>query len=74
MEKIELTKEAKKQMIEDIKIYFSEKREEEMGDLAAQLLLNFMMEKIGPMFYNQAIRDAYLFMSDKLEDLYGLEK
>lgn len=72
--KLELSREIKKQAIEDIKTYFTNEREEEIGDLGAGLLLDFFIEEVGPVLYNQGIRDAHLFLSEKLEDLYGLEK
>lgn len=72
--KIELEKEVRKQAVEDIKTYFSNEREEEIGDLGAGLLLDFIIEEIGPVLYNQGIKDAHLFLSERLEDLYGLEK
>lgn len=71
--KIELNKDAKKQIISEIKRYFLEDRDENIGDLAATLLLDFLIENVGPVFYNQGIRDSILFMSDKVDDLYGLE-
>lgn len=72
--KLELSREVKKQAIEDIKTYFSNEREEEIGDLGAGLLLDFIIEEIGPILYNQGIRDAHQFLNERLEDLYGLEK
>jgi uncharacterized protein (DUF2164 family) len=72
--KIELPKEIKKQIVEDIKTYFYDEREEEIGDLGAGLLLDFIIEEIGPVLYNQGIRDAHSYLSERLEDLYGLEK
>lgn len=74
MQTIDFSKELKKQMINDIKKYFLEERDEEIGDLAARLFLDFIMKKIGPVFYNQAIQDAHVFINEKLEDLYTLEK
>jgi uncharacterized protein (DUF2164 family) len=71
---INFSKELKKQAIDDIKRYFLENREEDIGQLAAELLLAFMLEKVGAVIYNQAIRDAHTFMSEKVEDLYALEK
>ncbi|GMA98973.1 DUF2164 domain-containing protein [Pelosinus sp. IPA-1] len=69
-----LSKELRKQALDEIKKYFLEKREEEIGQLAAELLLDVMIEKVGAAIYNQGIRDAHTFMSEKIEDLYGLEK
>lgn len=74
MAAVNLSQELKKQATHDIKRYFLENREEEIGQLAAELLLDFMLEKVGAVIYNQAIRDAHTFMSEKVEDLYALEK
>lgn len=74
MTPINLSKELRKQALDEIKKYFLEKREEEIGQLAAELLLDIMLEKVGAAIYNQGIRDAHTFMSEKIEDLYGLEK
>jgi len=74
MAPINLSKELRKQALDEIKKYFWEKREEEIGQLAAELLLDVMIEKVGAAIYNQGIRDAHTFMSKKIEDLYGLEK
>ena len=71
---LHLSKELKKQAVDDIKKYFLENRDEEMGQLAAELLLDFMIEKVGKVIYNQGIKDAHTFMSEKVEDLYALEK
>lgn len=74
MKRMELSKELKQQAIEDLKGYFIQNREEELGDLGAGLLLDFIIERIGPAVYNQAIQDAHAFMSEKVEELYALEK
>ncbi len=74
MQTINFSKELKKQMIDDIKKYFLEERDEEIGDLAAGLFLDFITRKMGSAFYNQAIQDAHLFINEKLDDLYALEK
>jgi len=74
LKKFKLTKELKEQIVVDIQKYFAQERDEEIGKLSAELLLGFMMEKIGPAIYNQAIRDAHSLVSKKIEDLYGLEK
>lgn len=71
---LNLSKELKKQAVDDIKKYFLENRDEELGQLAAELLLDFMIEKVGKVIYNQGIKDAHTFMSEKVEDLYALEK
>jgi uncharacterized protein (DUF2164 family) len=72
--KINITKEKKEQMINSIKEYFYNEREEEIGDLAASMLLNFITEELGPEYYNQGITDAYNYMNDRVEDLLGIQK
>lgn len=74
MKKTELTREVQERLKEDIKEFFQEKRDEEISDYFADLLVKFMYDSIGPTFYNAAIKDAYAFMSGKVEDLFELEK
>jgi len=71
---IMLTKERRDDMVSEIKNYFSKEREEEIGDLAAGLILDFIVEKIAPDFYNQGIFDAHQYMKDAAEDLFALQK
>jgi uncharacterized protein (DUF2164 family) len=68
---ISLTKEAKKQAIQSIKKYIAENFEEEIGDLKADLLLDFFLKEIGPTIYNHAISDAQAYLQNKVVDLDG---
>ncbi|WP_353892945.1 DUF2164 domain-containing protein [Proteinivorax hydrogeniformans] len=72
--KIKLENEIKKNMIEEIKYYFQKERDEELGDLAAGLILDFFIEKIGPEIYNQGVYDSYQLMTDRVEDLLAIQK
>lgn len=74
MKNIEFSKEVKQDQITNIKQFFLTERDEEISDYQASVALEFFLREIGPHVYNQAIADAYALMSDKLEDLYGLEK
>jgi uncharacterized protein (DUF2164 family) len=47
-------------MIAAIKHYFLKKREEEIGDLQAGLMLDFILEEFAPEFYNQGVPDSYI--------------
>lgn len=69
-----LEKEVKDEMCDYIKEYFLEERGEEIGDLAALMVLEFFIEKLGPHFYNLGVQDSYQYMSQKLEDLFEIEK
>lgn len=66
-----LDKETEQQIISSIKRYFSEERDEEIGDLKAMLYLDFIMKEIAPSIYNQAILDAQTFIQDKVNDMDG---
>ncbi|MHC4843705.1 MAG: DUF2164 domain-containing protein [Planctomycetota bacterium] len=68
---ISLKKEAKKQAIQSIKRYIAENYEEEIGDLKANLLLDFFLKEIGPTVYNNAISDAQAYLQDKVADMEG---
>ena len=69
-----LTKERRDAMVAEIKNYFSKERDEEVGDLAAGLILDFIVEKIGPEFYNQGVSDSHKYLHDAAEDLLSIQK
>ena len=46
-------------MIAEIKHYFAKERDEDLGDLAAGMVLDFITEKLAPDFYNQGVDKAY---------------
>ena len=71
---IKLNQETKKNMINKIKSYFLNEREEELGDLAAGLILEFIIEELAPEFYNQGVYDSYKYMDERIEDLLSIQK
>jgi uncharacterized protein (DUF2164 family) len=75
---IRLPKEIKDQIIYKIKDYFYTERSEEIGDLAAGNLLDFVLKEIGPYFYNQGVKDAKEIFEQKVmsleEDIQSLER
>ncbi|MEN1967453.1 DUF2164 domain-containing protein [Lentibacillus sp. N15] len=72
--KFDLTKQQKEEMTGLIKDYFIKERDEEIGDLAAMLLLEFFTEKLAPHFYNIAVEDCHTYMAEKLDDLFEIQK
>lgn len=72
--KIKLSKEKREQMNLEIKSYFQKERDEELGDLASDLILDFIIEELASEFYNQGVYDAYQYMNDRLEDVLGMQK
>jgi uncharacterized protein (DUF2164 family) len=72
-EKIRLTKEQRTDMVSSIKKYFREQKGEEIGDLGAGILLDFIIERLAPEFYNQGIADSAKYMSDRIEDMMSIQ-
>ena len=73
MNNIKLSRDKKEEMITAIKDYFKNERDEDFGELAAGLLLNFIIEDLAKEFYNQGIYDSYKYMNDKAEDLLSIQ-
>nr|WP_312577571.1 DUF2164 domain-containing protein [Sedimentibacter sp.] len=73
-DKFKLSKEKKEYMTTAIKKYFLDEREEEIGDLASGLFLDFIIEELAVEFYNQGVADSYNYMSERCEDLLSIQK
>jgi len=67
---VEFDKQQRASAISSLKRYFEENLEP-IGDLPAGLLLNFFMEEIGPVIYNQAITDAQARLTQRVADISG---
>lgn len=68
---VELSNETVDTIVTSIQRYFAEQREEELGMLQAKLLLDFVLQEIGPSIYNAAIADAQIYFRDRVADLDG---
>ena len=71
---IKITKEKRVYMISEIKNYFFIERNEDLGDLASVLILDFITEKIAPEFYNQGVLEAYKYMNERVEDMLSIQR
>jgi uncharacterized protein (DUF2164 family) len=69
---IVLSETARKQSLASIKRYFVEELDQDIGDLKAGLLLEFILKEIGPSIYNAAIGDAQTYLRDRIADLEGV--
>jgi uncharacterized protein (DUF2164 family) len=58
MDTIELEREQRDDAVERLRVYFERERGEQLGELAAGLLYDFIAEQLGPYFYNKGIEDA----------------
>ena len=69
---INLSNDRRKIIIEELQSYFRIEHDETIGELKAEMLVEFFIKKLGPKIYNQAIDDANSFIQDKLIDLDGI--
>ena len=63
---------ARKQAIAALRGYAAANFDEEIGDLKAGLLLDFILSELGPSVYNQAIADARTFFEERTSDLAAI--
>jgi len=67
--KIRLTDDRRERMLRSVRRYFADELDQEIGDLAAERLLDFFVRELGAPVYNQAIQDARAFVQQRLDDL-----
>ncbi len=65
------TKEEKNSMIEKIQRFFSQERDEVIGIIAAEVVLDFFLEILGKDIRNQTLEEAKYWFSQRIEDLEG---
>lgn len=66
---IEIPKEARQEAIASIERYFQENMEEKIGNIAAAGLLNYFLEEIGPLVYNQAVAEVQERLRIRVDEL-----
>lgn len=66
---IVLSDETRTELVAALKRYFLDERDEDLGDLQATFLLDFVLKEVGPSIYNQAIKDAQASLHSTVADL-----
>jgi uncharacterized protein (DUF2164 family) len=66
---ITISKEDRQQTIESLQRYFEENFDEPLGNLPAESLLDFIATEIGPLMYNQGVRDAQKHLQARVAEL-----
>ncbi|AIQ23595.1 hypothetical protein D3C76_1583450 [compost metagenome] len=78
MQPIKIQREHKLQITSSIQDYFETELSSEIGQLASENLLDFMLKELSPYIYNQALADARKVIEQKMisieEELYALEQ
>ena len=66
---IELSKETRQTALESLQKYFETNLDEPLGNLKGGALLDFILEEIGPCFYNKGVADAQERMQARISEL-----
>ena len=64
--------EAKKRARASIRQYCAEKLDLDIGDLKADLLLDYFLRELAPTVYNAAVSDAQTWLRDRVADVEGV--
>lgn len=67
--KINLSPEEKKLLLQELQTFFYHEREETIGVIAAENILDFFLEKLGGLIYNKALDDARIWFSKRMDVL-----
>jgi uncharacterized protein (DUF2164 family) len=75
---IEFSKDERAAATGKLRDYFARELDQELGQLPAEMLLDFIGKEIAGAFYNRGVHDAQHLVQQKAEDiveaLYGLER
>jgi len=69
---IKLDPDSMKRLRGSVQRYVREELDQDIGDLKADLLLDFILKEIGPSVYNQAVSDAQTYFAQRVADLEGV--
>ena len=67
-----------KAIVSEIRDYFREELDQDIGTLPAEMLMTFFADKMGAYYYNRGVHDAQTALKQRMDslhdDLYGLEQ
>jgi len=64
-----LSKEKRKTCIDEIITFFKQKRNEELGIIAAEDILDFFLQNTGEDIYNKGVEDSKNLLKKRFDDL-----
>jgi uncharacterized protein (DUF2164 family) len=78
MKPIKFSKDETKAIVGEIKDYFREELDQEIGSIPAEMLMAFFAERMGAYYYNRGVYDAQSALKERMDslhdDLYALEQ
>ena len=69
--RIKLSDERRSVAVESLRSFYRSEFDENVSEFRAGCILDFVLTKLGPPLYNQAVADARAYMVEKLEDIDG---
>ena len=69
MKPIVFTREETADLVARLQRYFRDELDQPIGDLPAEMLLDFIRSTVGPAFYNRGLYDAQAVVAAKAEDI-----
>ncbi|MBE0635341.1 DUF2164 domain-containing protein [Candidatus Bipolaricaulota bacterium] len=69
---IEFPPDVRKHLIGSIKQFFADSLDQDIGELKAALLLDFVIKEMGPAIYNGAVLDAQARVQEFVAELDGI--
>ena len=73
-QEFDLSAEMEEKLNQLVQDFFVEERKEELGNMEAMFVVDFIRDKIAPYFYNMGVEDSHAFLTDKLDDVFEIEK
>ncbi|MFK4812817.1 DUF2164 domain-containing protein [Devosia sp. ZW T5_3] len=78
MKPIKFSREETKAIVDEIRDYFRNELDQDIGSIPAEMLMMFFADKMGAYFYNRGVYDAQVLVRERMDnlsdDLFGLEQ
>lgn len=68
---LKLTTQQAAELTHSLKRFFAAEFDQELTDLKARLVLNYVAAEIAPLAYNQGVKDAETYFRQAVEDVTG---
>ncbi|RZV56416.1 MAG: DUF2164 domain-containing protein [Pseudomonadales bacterium] len=69
MSEIKFTRDETDKLVAQLKTYFQDELNHDIGSFEAEFLIDYLGKEIGSLFYNQGIKDACKMYTEKSEEL-----
>ncbi len=63
------TREETAALVAELQVYFRDELDQSIGELPAEMLLDFIRSTVGPAFYNRGLYDAQAVVAARADDI-----